>query len=313
MKNEWRFKSQLPQPWGLSTDGWMDRLGIREADRRHYAHLSEAELRALEGLRGLLVHYGQTDLLREGATTSSLMKRFCEDIDSSWLKKGKGRAVDFRHAFQVLARYAEYREWAQSFPGKKPVIDLVLPYFIKGFGTGCNGPGFVRIEFEVSDPQVGKFQNVRWTKARCVITELKFIDNVQWNALHFGKHPFEFLDPERTIRYFTYRMGGESDRLGLVSYMSKFLRQVASKGDGFRINCVEHQIDAYWDLPNQKQIGEFFQAFASLYFHHRVPRKKWQLQLEVGEDLSINPFSRFLEHSPFGRFFESWMSGDCMR
>jgi hypothetical protein len=314
----------MPLPWNL-TDDWADRLEIPAEALAHYTQLSKLELRKLELDRQLLAKYRAANLVREGNTDVELMRQVAVEIDRSWLKPEAARTPVIMGAFEVLGAYAKYHAWATQFPRHDtyPVLDTVIPYWIRG-DAGVqykyDGPGFVRITADMSDPSFGKEGDVAWGQAKIRLEELMMTahhekPSVYWKQ--FPITPFTYLNPSIARRAYNYWPGRpryENDALGFVGMVEHLVhdsvgplwpeRQIFTGQ-----NCHGYTSPSWIEVlihdPQAGQIQTFLDRLSARLFECRVPKSNWQLQFEVATDLGeIKVSSVFYHPSPFGIFYK---------
>jgi hypothetical protein len=318
---------QLVQPWQLDAD-WMERLEVPERLRRHYFHLSLPERMKLEGDRQLIEHYSQRGLLQDGRTKESLIGRMSQELDRSWLQAGKGRAVDFKQALQVLEIYAAYHAWATTIPhNRAALLDVILPYSYNG-GIPLIAGGFLRIQIEVASPLLGKVGDVQWSNGHIELTELRLVNNRFWmppsqpfdKGTNLQDYPFCFLDIKQERRWGGWRSDSTAEQYSLIGYLGVYIRDVCGRGKRkeslFQLNFTppfvaeqnpsESLCCLSFSNPTAHQLQEFLNGLAQRHFDVKTPpNKDWQLQFDVAHDLtSITTASIFKGHSVFGCFYQ---------
>ncbi|MBI2426711.1 MAG: hypothetical protein HYV34_02595 [Candidatus Kerfeldbacteria bacterium] len=311
--------NHLPFAWQLNDD-WFDRLQIAEADRRHYGHLSETEIRWLDANRQMAREYAAREILADGKTPASLVARAVRDIDRTWLQSGKGRAVDFKHALTVLEVYADYVAWASRLNvSTLEILNMVLPYWMESEAPFYKhyGPGFMKVTCTVYRPLVRMMGEVQWGAIEIEFEELVF--TTAWEVDEIID-PFTRLREPHVPRTFTMRgSGGTSDHLGLqhmiIDTLNRFFRTRARREYPF-IRPDQNQYGPFdgtsafvrlqFDRPEVAQVQEIFDRIACIHFSHRYPRGWWQLQFDVAKDLtSITAASIGKEVFPFGPHYSS--------
>ncbi|MCR4311397.1 MAG: hypothetical protein NUV54_02410, partial [Candidatus Taylorbacteria bacterium] len=233
----------MPEPWILTSD-WFDRLEVSEKERRHYRHLSSIERQKIETDRLLAESYEREHLLKEGKTKGGLLTRVAEDIDRTWLRPGKGRAVDFKHTLKVLETYATYRAWAGQYQESTPVLDVVVPYIISKIFYGLRyvhcGPGFIRLKLVLNRPYVGTLGKVLWDEASFSMTEVCVTGLESGTVISraFDRNPFSYLDTKLATRNWTFALNrdtgqfGATSSLGFVDLFKKSWRAWLGMEDG---------------------------------------------------------------------------------
>lgn len=293
----------FPDPSNLDGE-WLTRLDVSADTRRRYLRLSQVERRKLEGDRLLFEEYMRHGLIQKGRGETGLIGRGADDLDRSWLKKGDGRAVDFKSALKVLNAYAAYQKWVKQFDANGLVIlDIIIPYWFKGWAEikyKYNGPGFFQLRITHKEPSFGKLGDVSWANLEIRLTEQEITG---WATLDdFKKNPWRYLAAKRDwprLYGWTSRNGEVQpvDSLGLVSYLRYSCERSVGKGsfpqrrvfsggaDTISI-CSDSEIVLNIPRPKVGEIQKFLnQLLAQGYFEHRIPRTAWQLEFKVAEDL----------------------------
>jgi hypothetical protein len=171
----------------------MDLLGVSDVDRRHYNHMSEAELKFLCALMNLEEWYTSNDILKTGGQLETLVRRLVEEIDSRWLKDGKGRAVDFKHTLQVLQSYTAYQAWINMcMKAEGKILDMIVPYWMERRSSVEESAGFLRLKIVARDGLVRKIGDLVWDDCRITILNLKVAGNLDTQEKFFSD-PFLFL------------------------------------------------------------------------------------------------------------------------
>jgi hypothetical protein len=295
---------KLPNAWELDEE-WFGRLEIPEDLRRHYSHLSICERQAWEQLRLLVEHYKKSNVLQDGKTARSLLRRIAEELDIFWLLKGKGRAVDFKNTFEVFERYSKYQAWTEDFPqGDKKIIDKVFPYG-KFKEKEYDIRGFFRIEIWLSHPILKRDGKIKWELGKIKITDLKVDESLMTvpQADFYEANPSKYRPVKLMKRDYqssdSVLYPTELDKLkggfvgSVVGYcldsvtewhhtQYKNIFREAWLG-GFFVNDI---IEKFVKDPTVSQFQEFLAGIAKFYFDWRVPKKDWKLQFNVAPDLS---------------------------
>jgi len=185
----------LPLVWQLN-DAWFDRLEVPEKLRRHYNNLFEVERQKLESDRRLIEFYTETHQLQDDRTPESLVRRMAHELDDSWLKPGKGRAVDFQNSLAVLEMFSTYRSWVTGLATGARPLRAILPYWIEvpRLAAGFCGPGFLCLEINLYEPWFGNYQDVVW--AECSVSLQALECPAHLDFARFNDNPFYYLGAE---------------------------------------------------------------------------------------------------------------------
>lgn len=309
--NKWVGLREIPKPEALD-DEWFDRLNTSEPDRRRYKHLTNNELKWLEANRQLVDHYTSREILKEDRTAKSLLNDMAETLDKIWLKAGKGRAVDFRGAFNVLESYTEYLDWTKKFKNQMTILDVTLPYcFRKDRLYGADGLlGFINIIIKVYDPSFDRVGQIVWRNINIEITEIETGKpgeqlNMQ-DSYKFMENPYSFLKPDASRRLFTQRLQDKKivylEGPGLVNYLIGMCQIIC--GDGVvppNQAYYEHLFHQEYHHGNQyidsliemnihdgssEKLQKFLDYLAQLIYHFRIPYGFWQWDFNVADDLT---------------------------
>lgn len=305
-------KNDLPLPSQLNEE-WMNRLEISEKNRRHYSHLSESERNLMEAMRLIIDDYRKKEITRPDGTKKSFINKTANFIDEKILRPGKGKAVDFKHAFSVIEKYAEYSSWVKSYDDKHTALDIIIPYFHDAHWPLLDycGPGVIQIQITLYRPTFGKFGFIQWSEATIKITELEIQEkpkNESEFIKKFKKNPFEFIDPKNlTNKSTTFGMRNGQfaaiDRLGFLKYyesgIEKYLHQFPQNFQ---------KTPDLWDFqikfPRQSEIQNLLDVISMYHFNMRVPKENWQLRFDVPKDLcDILASSEIIKYNPYGCFY----------